>query len=184
MVVTPSADAPSEAETRRLYIDIMLAEAGWEVLEQKGALLAGKACIEVELPGMPNNSEIGYADYVLFSDNMTPLAVIEAKRTTKDPLIGKHQAALYAHALEKKYGVRPIVYYTNGFTTYVQDGIYPDRTVLAFHTQQDLELMLQKRSRRNITDLRINEGIAGRDYQIQAVHSICHHLNTKHRRGL
>ena len=184
MVVTPSADAPSEAETRRLYIDIMLAEAGWEVLEQKGALLAGKACIEVELPGMPNNSEIGYADYVLFSDNMTPLAVIEAKRTTKDPLIGKHQAALYAHALEKKYGVRPIVYYTNGFTTYVQDGIYPDRTVLAFHTQQDLELMLQKRSRRNITDLRINEGIAGRDYQIQAVHSICHHLNNKHRRGL
>ena len=184
MVVTPSPDAPSEAETRKLYIDVMLAEAGWEVLEKEGALLAGKACIEVELPGMPNNSEIGYADYVLFSDNMTPLAVIEAKRTTKDPLIGKHQAALYAHALEKKYGVRPIVYYTNGFTTYVQDGIYPDRTILAFHTQQDLELMLQKRSRKNITDLRVNEGIAGRDYQIQAVHSICHHLNQKHRRGL
>ena len=181
---TPSPDAPSEAETRRLYIDLMLREAGWEVLEKDNALLAGKACIEVKLDGMPNDSEIGYADYVLFSDAMIPLAVIEAKRTTKDPLVGKHQAMLYAHALEKRYGVRPVVYYTNGFTTYVQDGIYPERQVFAFHTQNDLELLIQKRSRQDITDMRVKTDIAGRDYQIQAVHSICHHLNKKHRRGL
>ena len=175
----------SEAETRRIFIDLMLREAGWDVLTTNGALLAGKACIEVPLAGMPNNANEGFADYVLFSDDMKPLAVIEAKRTTIDPYAGKHQAALYADALERQYGLRPVVYYTNGFHTFVQDGLgYPDREVFSFHTQKDLELLIQKRTRRDISDLRVDTNIAGRDYQIQAIHSICNHLNSKHRRGL
>lgn len=47
----------SEYKTRKLYIDSMLTDAGWT---------EGKDWInEVELPGMPNKSEVGYADYVL-----------------------------------------------------------------------------------------------------------------------
>lgn len=175
----------SEADTRRMFIDLMLREAGWEVLDTKGALLAGKACIEIPLAGMPNDSEVGFADYVLFSDDMKPLAVIEAKRTTIDPHVGKHQASLYADALERTYHVRPVIYYTNGFRTFVQDGLgYPDREVFSFHSKNNLERLIQKRTRQDITDLRVNKDIAGRSYQIQAIHSICHHLNTKHRRGL
>ena len=175
----------SEAETRRMFIDLMLREAGWEVLGTKGAVLAGKACIEVHIDGMPNDSDEGYADYVLFSDDMKPYAVIEAKRTISDPRVGKHQAELYADALRRRYGLRPVIYYTNGFRTYVQDNLgYPDREVFSFHTQKDLELLIQKRTRQDITDLRVNTDIAGRDYQINAIHAICGHLNTKHRRGL
>ena len=63
----------SEYKTRKLYIDSMLTDAGW---------IEGKNWInEVELPGMPNKSEVGYADYVLYDDTHKPLAVIEAKRT-------------------------------------------------------------------------------------------------------
>lgn len=175
----------SEAETRRMFIDLMLREAGWEVLDTKGAINAGKACIEIPLAGMPNSSEVGYADYVLFSDDMKPYAVIEAKRTTVDPHVGKHQAELYADALERMYNMRPVIYYTNGFHTYVQDGLgYPDREIFSFHTQKNLERLIQKRTRKDITDLRVDRNIAGRDYQIKAIHSICGHLNTKHRRGL
>ena len=175
----------TEADTRRMFIDLMLREAGWQILDAQGAILAGKACIEVELQGMPNSSETGYADYVLFSDDMKPLAVIEAKRTSRDPKEGKHQAELYAELLEKAYHIKPVIYYSNGFETYVQDGLgYPDRRVFSFHTKSDLELLIQKRTRKDITDLRVKTEIAGRDYQIMAVHSICQHLNTKHRRGL
>ena len=175
----------SEADTRRMFIDLMLREAGWEVSETKGAINSGKACIEIPLAGMPNTSEVGYADYVLFSDDMKPYAVIEAKRTTVDPKVGKHQAEIYADLLEKIYHLRPVIYYSNGFNTFIQDGLgYPDREVFSFHTQEDLQLLIQKRTRQNITDQRVNTDIAGRDYQIGAIHAICHHLNTKHRRGL
>ena len=84
----------SEAETRRLFIDLMLKEAGWNILDIDGLVQPSKACIEVELKGMPNAHEVGYADYVLFGSNGKPLAVIEAKRTSVSPTKGKHQAEL------------------------------------------------------------------------------------------
>lgn len=175
----------TELETRKLYIDLMLQEAGWEVKETHNAIERGKACVEIELAGMPNQSEVGYADYVLFSKSLQPLAVIEAKRTIRDPREGRHQAELYADLLERKYGIRPVIYYTNGFETYVIDGLgYPDRRVFSFHSEDDLELLIQKRTRQDITDLTVNPDITNRTYQMMAVHSVCDHLNKRNRRGL
>ena len=96
-----SWDNISEAETRRRFIDLLLREAGWDVLEKEGDIKSGKACIEVEVEGMPNPQGKGYADYVLFGPKHTPLAVIEAKRTSIDPVAGEHQAELYADCLGK-----------------------------------------------------------------------------------
>ncbi len=198
----------SEAETRKLYIDLMLKEAGWDVLETEGAIQPSKACIEVEVQGMPygwrmeNQQEDsegrfaaeeiaapatgkGYCDYVLFGSNGLPLAVVEAKRTSKSPLIGKHQAELYANCLEKRYGVRPVIYYTNGFETNIIDGLgYPPRRLYAFHTESDLELLIQKRKRHDITDFSVKDSITDRYYQKMAIKSVCEHFNGKHRRGL
>ena len=175
----------SEAETRRLYIDLMLKEAGWEVLDTEGAIQPSKACIEVEVEGMPNNEGKGYCDYVLFAANGLPLAVVEAKRTSVSPVKGKHQAELYADCLEKRYGIRPVIYYTNGFETYIIDGLgYPPRRLYAFHTESDLELLIQKRQRHDITDFSVKDNITDRHYQKMAIKSVCEHFNTKHRRGL
>ena len=99
----------SEYKTRKLYIDTMLTDAGWT---------EGKDWLnEVELPGMPNKSEVGYADYVLYGDDGRPLAVVEAKRTCVDVAKGRQQAKLYADLLEKKYHRRPVIFLTNGFET-------------------------------------------------------------------
>ena len=175
----------SEAETRKLYIDLMLKEAGWDVLNTEGAIQPSKACIEVEVEGMPNNEGKGYCDYVLFGSNGLPLAVIEAKRTSVSPVKGKHQAELYADCLEKRYGVRPVIYYTNGFETNIIDGLgYPPRRLYAFHTESDLELLIQKRKRHDITDFSVKDSITDRHYQKMAIKSVCEHFNTKHRRGL
>ena len=175
----------SEAETRKMYIDLMLKEAGWDILTTEGAVQPLKACIEVEVKGMPNAQELGYVDYVLFGGNGKPLAVVEAKRTSVSPIKGKHQAELYADCLEKQYGVRPVIYYTNGFETYIIDGLgYPPRRLFGFHTANDLELMIQQRSRKDITDFTVKDHITDRAYQKMAIKSVCEHLNKKHRKAL
>lgn len=176
----------SEAETRRRFIDLMLREAGWELVETEGEAVGGKACVEIEVEGMPNATGKGYADYVLYGDNGKPLAVIEAKRTSKDPVVGKHQAELYADCLERKHGVRPVVYYTNGFEIHIIDGLgYPERQLFAFHPKKDLELIMSRRNtRRDISDFSVKEEITDRYYQEHAVKSMCEWFNGRHRRGL
>ncbi len=175
----------NEAETRKLFIDMLLEEAGWEVLDKEGAIVPSKACIEIEVNGMPNNTGLGYVDYVLFGADGKPLAVVEAKRTTVSQERGRQQAILYADCLEKRYGVRPVIYYTNGFKTCIIDGLgYPARRVQGFHTEADLTVLLQRRGRNNITDLSINEDITDREYQKRAIRKMCEHFNAMHRRGL
>ncbi|MDO4948199.1 MAG: DEAD/DEAH box helicase family protein [Fibrobacter sp.] len=187
-VAVPEMEMPSdisEAETRKLYIDLMLREAGWNVLDVEGTVKPSKACIEVEVEGMPNEHGIGYADYVLFGANGLPLAVVEAKKTTVSPLKGKHQAELYADCLEKRYGVRPVIYYTNGFETNVIDGLgYPPRRLYGFHSEDDLVRLIQKRGRKDISDFSVNPNITDRHYQKMAIKSVCEWYNQKHRRGL
>lgn len=175
----------SEAETRKLFIDLLLEEAKWEVLDKEGAIVPSKACIEIEVTGMPNSSGMGYVDYVLFGANGKPLAVVEAKRTTKSPEVGRQQAILYADCLERQYGVRPVIYYTNGFKTYIIDGLgYPARRVYGFHTEDDLMVLIQRRGRNGITDLNISDEITNREYQKRAIRAICENFNGMRRRGL
>ena len=187
----------SEADTRRIYIDEYLKEAGWEVLEPKsettlpngtvvksGTVYPSKACCEIPVEGMKNASGIGFCDYVLYGKDGKPLAVIEAKKTSVDPIVGSFQVKEYGDCMKNKYGYVPVLYYTNGYEIYVIDGTYPARRVMAFHTIDELEYMLQKRSRNNITDLTINDDITNRPYQKMAITSICERFNEKHRRGL
>ena len=184
-LVAPPITDLSEADTRKLYIDLMLKEAGWKVLPEEGKILPSTACVEVEVHGMPNEPSVGYVDYVLFGQNGIPLAVVEAKRTSKSPEVGKHQAELYADCLENQYGIRPVIYYTNGFETYIIDGLgYPPRRLYAFHTEKDLMLMIDRRRRGKITDLRVRDEITDRDYQKTSIKAVCEHLNTMHRRAL
>jgi len=157
----------SEAETRRRYIDLSLKEAGWDNL-QNGYHL------EFEVTGMPastNKSGMGYIDYVLWGDDGLPLAVVEAKKTMHDARKGKHQAELYANCLEKMKGQRPIIFYSNGFETYLwDDTFYPEREVQGFYTKDELQLLIERRQTRK--DLRLfkpNEAIVGRPYQLEAI---------------
>lgn len=182
----PAVSDLTEAETRRLYIDLLLSEAGWKVTERKGEIVPRQAGREIEVHGMPNGSGTGYADYVLFDADGTPLAVVEAKRTSVDAAQGRHQAELYADCLTTQYGcARPVIYYTNGFEVNVIDGMgYPSRKLMGFHTRDELRRMIAQRGRNDITDLQINDKITDRNYQKRSIRSVCEHFNGKHRRAL
>lgn len=165
----------SEYKTRKLYIDSMLNDAGW--IEGKNWLN------EVELPGMPNKSEVGYADYVLYDDTHKPLAVIEAKRTCVDVAKGRQQAKLYADIIEQKYKRRPVIFLTNGFETHIIDGQYPERKCSVIYSKRDLEkwfnLLTMRTSLRNVM---VNKDIAGRYYQEAAIKAVCNAFDEKNRR--
>ena len=165
----------SEYKTRKLYIDSMLIDAGWT---------EGRNWInEYELPGMPNHSEVGYADYVLFGDDGKPLALIEAKRTCKDVSVGRQQAKLYADLLEKKFGRRPVIFLTNGFDTRITDNLYPERKVSTIYSKRDLEKMFNMQTMRtSLNNIYIDKSIAGRYYQEGAIKAVCDSFGKKNRR--
>lgn len=173
-------DEISEAETRKRYIDLIIENEGWTI---------GEDCIpEVEISGITTPSGKGKADYVLYGDNGVPLAVIEAKKLDIDPLIGKNQAKEYADALEKKYDVRPIIFFTNGLDYYIWDDLnYPERQVSSIYSKKDLEKLIFRRGNKkplkNVsTD--IKDEITNRVYQKEAVVRVTEALEKGYRKML
>lgn len=177
----------NEKETREQLIDPKLKLAGWYVLTQKYIVEKSKACIETPVSGMPKTSENpsgnGYVDYVLFGDDGKPLALCEAKKSVVNEEQGRVQACLYADALEKQYGVRPVIYYTNGYSIKVIDGIYPAREVFGFHKKDELEYIIQKRNY-TIVDTAPKPEICGRYYQMDAIEEIIKNFQHKRSRSL
>lgn len=165
----------SEYMTRKLYIDAMLQDAGW--VEGKNWLN------EVKLPGMPNKSETGYADYVLYGDDGKALAIVEAKRSCVDPAVGRQQAKLYADIIEKQQGRRPVIFLTNGFETKIDDGQYPERKCAAIWSKRDLEKWFNLlRMRTHLDNIVVDENIAGRYYQENAIKAVCNTFDARNRR--
>jgi len=158
----------SEAETRRRYIDLSLKECGWDQL-RKGREL------EYPVTGMPlstNPSGRGAVDYVLWDDDGLPLALIEAKKCTwREARQGKQQAKLYADCLERQHGQRPIIFYSNGFETYLwDDRFYPERQVQGFYKKEELQRLIARRqSRSDLRAFKTNPEIIDRAYQLEAV---------------
>lgn len=172
-------DEISEFDTRKIYIDVELKLAGWDFNKDIGE--------EIELFGMPNNAEKGYADYVLYGDNGKPLAVVEAKKTSKDPKIGREQAKLYADCLEKQYDVRPVIFYTNGLETYIWDDYngYSERRIYGFFKKDELQLMIYRRTqKKTLRNINIKDEISNRYYQKEAITACCEELERRKRKLL
>lgn len=171
-------DEISEFETRKMYIDLELELNGWMI---------GKDCLEeVEVTGMPNPAELGYVDYVLFGDNGKPLAVVEAKKTSVNPRVGQVQAQRYADCLEDQYGVRPIIFYTNGFEYHLwEDRSYPERIVSGLYTKEELEWLHFKRlNKSSLKNPDISDDITNRHYQKIAITAVCDTLELNNRKAL
>lgn len=168
----------SEFKTRKQYIDLDLEIAGWEI---------NKNMVE-ELPvtGMPNVSGDGFVDYVLMGANGKPVALVEAKRTSKDARVGQQQAKIYADCLENKYGQRPVIFFTNGFDIYMWDDCnYPYRKVSGYYTQEQLQLLIDRRTlKKDLKNISIDDTITNRTYQQESIKAFCDDLNNHQRKGL
>lgn len=170
-------DTISEFETRKRYIDLDLKLAGWEI--DKNVI------VEYPVVGMPNKAEEGFVDYVLRGTNGKVLAVVEAKRTSRDPKEGRNQARLYADCIEQAQGIRPVIYYTNGFEMQIWHDDYAARRTSGFYTQDELQLLIDRRAlKKPLTDIEINEDITNRYYQKEAILAVCDTFSNNQRKGL
>ncbi len=173
---TPDEHDYSEAETRDFFIDLLLNEVGWKLDEPRDR--------EFEVAGMPNKENKGFVDYVLWGDDGKPLAVVEAKRTKRDPREGQQQAKLYADCLEQAYGQRPVIFYSNGYEHWLwDDAFYPPRHVQGFYEKDELELLIRRRTTRgSLADTEIDSSIVERYYQTRAIRRIGESLERDHAR--
>jgi len=178
--IPPPID-PNEDLTRKIYIDTLLREAGWDPY--------GNNVPEYPVKGMPQangNNGDGFIDYVLWGDDGKPLAVVEAKRTKRDPRVGQHQAKLYADCIEKEFGQRPVIFYSNGFRTWIWDDVnYAPREVFGFSTKDELQMLIQRRTSQKILATEtINNDITDRPFQHEAIRCVIEALDNKHREAL
>ena len=173
---TPDKHDYSEAETRDYFIDLLLKEAGWPLDKPQDR--------EYPVTGMPNERGEGFVDYVLWGDDGKPLGLVEAKRTKRDARVGQQQAKLYADCLEKRFGQRPIIFYSNGYEHWIwEDQNYPPRDVQGFYKKDELERLIQRRSTRSsLADAEINEKIVERYYQNRAIRRIGEAFEKDHER--
>lgn len=182
----------TEQETRQQIIDRRLKQAGWDVRNPDQVLT------EVELlapsgdqPAVGESaSEFGenseFADYALLGRDRLPVAVVEAKRSSRDALAGKRQALDYADRIESQYGRRPLIFLTNGTVIWFWDSEdAAPRKVNGFFTLYDIErLSFQRQHRLDLAGIEIDRRIVDRPYQHEAIRRVYEKVTQGHRRFL
>ena len=178
---TIGSDEYTEAQTRELIIDVMLREAGWN---PKANNVEEYEVLDCMPTASGERTGTGYVDYVLWGNDNKPVALVEAKKTRVSPKDGKRQAELYADCLEKHHGQRPIIYYSNGYTTWVwDDQFYPPREVQGFATRDELQWRINQRSdRKDLSTLQPKKEITGRYYQMEATARVMENFGEKRKR--
>ena len=177
----------TEALTRKKRIDKQLETAGWNVDDptqviEEFDILVGLADSVTEARSQYDGHQ--FSDYVLLGKDGKPLAVVEAKKSSKDAAIGREQAKQYCYNIQKEIGGElPFCFYTNGLETFFWDlDNYPPRKVVGYPTRDDLERFSYiRRNRKALTQELINTNIAGRDYQIRAIRAVLEGIEQKKR---
>jgi len=167
----------TEQQTRQELIDTKLLKSGWDVSNHT------QVQIEFNNTSTHNNSE-QFSDYVLLAQDGKPLAVVEAKKTSKDAKLGREQAKQYCENIQREQNIDlPFCFYTNGNDIYFWDiGNYPPRKIYTFPTREDLERLRHiNRYKKPLSHEFINKDIAGRDYQMSAIRSVMESIEKKQR---
>jgi type I restriction enzyme R subunit len=175
----------NEQTTRQELIDKQLALAAWNVNDrtqviEEFAVSPNPAGFKETPPEYGNKQ---FSDYALLGKDGKPLAVVEAKRTSKDAELGREQAKQYCYHIKEETGFLPFCFYSNGLETYFWDlERYPPRKIAGFPNRDDLERFSFLREHgKPLTDELINTNIAGRDYQIRAIRSVLEAIERKKR---
>lgn len=170
----------NEEQTRKKLIDVLLEQAGWNVS-------GNKVVKEYKIENYKGiQGKIGKADYVLLDKKDNPIAVIEAKKTNVDLYVGQQQAKSYADGIEQMTGIRPIIYFTNGYETRMWDDKYSTpRLVWGFYSLEDLEYeMFKHKNKTPLSNVEIDTSISGRSYQIEGIKSVYEKFEQGHRKSL
>ena len=142
----------------RVKIDALLKDAGWNLTDGSSVLFEH---------ALPDGTQ---ADYVLCDRQGRPMAALEAKRASTDPITAQDQRRHYAEQL----GV-PFVFLSNGEEVRFLDRETDAhaRQIAGFYAQDDLQRRIAARkNRRDLSTVAIERKIVDRDYQIECVEAL------------
>ncbi|KKG32706.1 type I restriction endonuclease subunit R [Methanosarcina mazei] len=184
----------NESQTREQKIDVLLYEQGWNVTDRS------KVVLEVDTKQsdfkkqdykqinetLRNDAESKYADYLLLDGTGKPLAIIEAKRTAKDPRLGQKQAEEYADDIKAQIGKDVFIFLSNGYKIWFWDRErYGVREINGFYSQKDLERSLyQRENSKPGAEIDIDGSIVDRAKSIEIATRIVEHIHKGHRKAL
>ena len=154
----------------RVKIDALLNDAGWNLTDGSSVLFGHT---------LPDGTQ---ADYVLCDRQGRPMAVLEAKRASIDPIVAQDQGLHYAEQL----GV-PFVFLSNGEEVRFLDRATDAhaRNIAGFYAQDDLERRIAaRRNRRDLSTVPIDRKIVDRDYQLKCIEALSDEVSRGRRKLL
>lgn len=184
----------SEFRTRLEKVNVLLKKSGWDTRDKT------KVIQEVDTKQsnfktrdyrtisetLKNQEDSAYADYLLLDGTGAPLAIIEAKRTSKDPVLGQKQAEDYADDIKKQTNKDVFIFLTNGYEIWFWNRPFENpRMVKGFHDRASLErIRFQNYSKKDFADIPIKKEIVDRPYQIEAVKRVLEGIEKGRRKFL
>lgn len=170
----------NEATTRQDLIDPAIAKAGWNLED------ISQVRFEIPVDGYDAEPWNGVTDYCLYQSNGEVIAVVEAKRQSRDPRVAEQQVRHYVTEIAKHQSFQPFSFLTNGRETYFWDVDFETkRQVAGFFSLKDLENLLYLRQNKiPLQTLAVNLAIAGRSYQQEAIRRVCERFDEGFRRSL
>ena len=182
MIYLTDNEKLTEFQTRKIYKDKALEKRGWVIKDKKQVAEEYLIDWAKDKQGNPVNDR--YVDYLLFDNVGDPLAVVEAKKYSRNPFEGKEQAEEYVEYLKQKFNKNCFIFLTNG-----EDILFWDipnshaRKVMGFFSQDELMLRRQQNSSTSDpTTMKINESITDRPYQIEAIKRVVEGISQKKRK--
>jgi len=171
-------DRVSEQHTRNTLIDPQLKAAGWNIHDHR------QVGFEIPVKNYDKTLIYGFTDYCLYRENGEVLAVVEAKRTSRDPRVGLKQVENYIKEIETKQSFRPYAFLANGEDIFFWDSErYSERHVAGFFSRENLErLLFLKQNKIPLNQIQINDTIINRPYQVEAVRRISEALEKRNKR--
>jgi len=168
----------SEAQTRYSIIDPQLKKAGWNLSDRT------QVAFEIPVAGYDGSVSEGFTDYCLYREDGEVLAVVEAKRTSRDARVGKQQLLHYLEGIQKKQSFRPFGFMANGEEIFFWDSdVAAERQVAGFFSPENLaRLLFLKQNHKPLNSVEINRTIVERSYQVEAIRRISEAVEVKKKR--
>jgi type I restriction enzyme R subunit len=170
----------NEAQTRALQIDPQLRAADWKLNDRTQVRL------EVPVDGYDAEPWNGVTDYCLYDASGNVLAVVEAKRCTRNAREADEQLRHYVTEIAKKQPFAPFGFMANGHDIWFWEvGLANPRLVAGFFLPADLErLKFLRQNRRPLEATTINSSIVDRSYQHEAIRRLAEAFAANRRRAL
>ncbi|GBD86241.1 type I restriction enzyme EcoKI subunit R [bacterium BMS3Abin03] len=168
----------SEEETRYSIIDPQITKAEWNLTDHT------QVGFEIPVQNYDKTKVTGFTDYFLYRTNSEVLAVVEAKRTSRDARVGKQQVLEYVEEIEKQQSFRPYAFMANGDDIFFWDSEETaERHVAGFFSRKNLErLLFLKQNKKLLNFIKIKESIVDRAYQVEAIRRISEAIELKKKR--